>query len=507
MQKSEQLLLLIQSMSKSEKRHFKLAASFGKQSTIYFKIFDLLAQQKSYDKQELVALLEAENYKSSLARLQHYLYETILKKLTQYHAESYPYFQVMAWIQQYTVLRDRGLYDQGRQLLVKALNLAEDYQYDGLVHEILGLQEYWLLEEQNFNLVKSKSIAIREKQTENAARIRRIHQLRNDVHALRLFFLEHQFIRNKEHKVYLEQMLEDATQALENEPTALEKRYLYTKLVYTYYGLQNFEQLEQIEYKRLLLVEQNFHKAHLIPFFWYVYQRNYVWFLMLNGEFGELYKFLNEKTSFVLDLPVHSNFYRHKLEITFQVSRFYGEALRANFKQAYKQIPALANLYSATKGYWDIEVITRVVILFMYITFCLEKYQESDYWLRYLESEIPQHYLLPYQNIGKIAQLLIHDGLGNERFVKNCLEPTRIQLYRKQRFFEVANFFIKLFRRLLSTQDMDERKELLLNSRPKLVEISKQPEKRGFFLLFNFVDWVDSKLEGISIAELVEKRR
>ena len=62
MKKSQQLHQLIHSMSKSEKRYFKINSN--REGSIYVKVFDLIIDQNVYDLLQLKQFLIAEKISS-----------------------------------------------------------------------------------------------------------------------------------------------------------------------------------------------------------------------------------------------------------------------------------------------------------------------------------------------------------------------------------------------------------------------------------------------------------
>ncbi|MCP4443081.1 MAG: hypothetical protein GY810_29595 [Aureispira sp.] len=508
MQKSKQLHKLIHSLSKSEKRYFRLSNTVSGRNTIYLKIFDQILNQAVYNAIPLKALLKEEGNKSSLPRLQNYLYDLILKTLANYHQEHHPRYQVMQWIQQYIILRDRGLRQQGKQLLEKALNLSQANNYLGLVAEIVDLMEDWVTEEDDYKNAQTYTSKLVQLHDANIQQQDRLSQLKQRIYQLRLFFLEHGFIRNQEQQIQLKEWLIEAEVALKQEDNPLNRRLLLTILTYISYAFQNFEQLFNTELQRLELVNQAAWSAHISPFLTYAFHRNLLWLTLQTKQYAQ-YDTTIQNISNIYKLPSvkYSTYYKTKLEIAATVSQLIKSVETFHFREAYLQIPQIKQLYKTAAVFFDMDVLMRAAILSVYVSFSLQKYEESLYWLQFMDMNVQQSSKLPYQNIGKIVGLLIHDALGNKRLIQNMLTSTRIGLYRKQQFFDVATLFIKLFQKLSKTTSAEEEKNLLKIYRTKLQAISQKPERRGFFVLFNFLDWFDSKLQGISIADLLRQRQ
>ena len=82
MQQSDELFRLIKSMSKEEKRHFKMASQSTAQEKTYIKLFDLINNADSYDEDVIKSKVKAGNFKS----LKHTLFNAILENLKNLHS-------------------------------------------------------------------------------------------------------------------------------------------------------------------------------------------------------------------------------------------------------------------------------------------------------------------------------------------------------------------------------------------------------------------------------------
>lgn len=500
MKKSQQLYELIHSMSKSEKRYFKVNSA--KESSIYVQVFDLIIGQTQYNSLALKMWLKKEGIKSSLARIQHHLYQLVLTSLGAFQATKHPRYEVLNAIQQYIVLRDRGLHLQGRKLLQNALDTAEHYNYYGLTLEIYDLMEDWVTEEASYDEALKQKEFLEVSSKKQQEYTKNVLGLKAQIYALRLFFLKHNFARTSEQRAFLEQMLSKYETASSNAKNSLEQRLLLTILIYVYYGLQDYKQLLSTEKKRLELLEEVAFEAHISPFLIYAYHRNLLWILLRNKDY-KAHQLLRQKmqSNHYWKAKSSTDFYTIKLEIAVRVTQLYACVDQGQYSPAYHQMKELWLLHQNTTKYWDTNLLVNTLILFINTTFCLGKYEETIDWLQLLEQEVPPAYLLPYRNMGKIAHLLIHDALGDVKYIQNVLESTRIRLYRKHDFFEVASLFLKFFKKK-NSQKEGNNDRLLLEYKQKMEIVAQQEGQKGFFILFNFVDWFDSKLQKRTIAKL-----
>ncbi|MCH2023242.1 MAG: hypothetical protein MK207_12255 [Saprospiraceae bacterium] len=501
MRKSQQLHDLIHSMGKNEKRYFKV--NNKREGSIYIKLFDQILEQKKYNFEVLRELLVKEHISSSLSRVQHHLYKLILKSLANFHAASHPRYEVMESLKHYIILRDKGLHQQGKSILNNALIKAKANNYYGLVLEISDLMEDWVTEEDSHDEAVKQKKNLFELYRENNSYTKDVVELKKQIFDLRLFFLEHQFGRNNKHRAFLKSFIEKTHFQLNKEHNLLKKRMLLTILIYVYYGLQDFEQLIATEKQRLDLLNQNWAASHISPFLAFAYHRNLLWVLLSNKNYKEHFALVNNMDNMLIfTLLYKSSFYTIKLKIASAVTLLYAEVKQQHYHQAYHQINKLWKMYIDYEKNWDLNLLVQSFILFINTTFCLGKYEESYNWLLFFEKNIPQTYVLPYQNMGKITHLLIHDGLGNHKLIQNKIESTRIRLYRKFAFFEVANTFLKFFKRRVKCKSEEDQLKLLIQYKKQMEKIADKEDQKGFFIMFNFVDWFDSKIQNCSIANL-----
>ena len=75
MKPSNNLFLLIKSMTMSEKRFFKLYSSSGSGDKIYLKLFDALEKQQQYDEASIKKIFGREAFIKQLTFTKNYLNE------------------------------------------------------------------------------------------------------------------------------------------------------------------------------------------------------------------------------------------------------------------------------------------------------------------------------------------------------------------------------------------------------------------------------------------------
>ncbi len=148
---STQLFDLIQSLSLSEKRYFRLYCNLQSGEKNYLKLFDFIDGMEEYDEEKVKTEFKNETFIKSLHVTKNYLYNLILKSLRSFHAGSSSDLKLFNLMSDLLILERRGLYDQARDVLVKIKKLGTELQRHHLVWwaSIKELSFYTSREEKN----------------------------------------------------------------------------------------------------------------------------------------------------------------------------------------------------------------------------------------------------------------------------------------------------------------------------------------------------------------------
>lgn len=141
MKSTDDLFQLIRSLTRSEKRYFKLYASrqTGEYQADYLHLFDVLDAMKTYDETRLRSKLNSDVLKY-LPQTKYYLYKTVLKALNQYNLQNSVEAQLNEMIESSKVLLAKKLIGQCRKLLVKAEKLAVNHSAEYHLAQIMTLR-------------------------------------------------------------------------------------------------------------------------------------------------------------------------------------------------------------------------------------------------------------------------------------------------------------------------------------------------------------------------------
>jgi len=142
MKSPQDLHTIIKSLSKSEKRLFKLQVSGSQKSeNNYTILFDAIDAQEEYDEPKLQRKLRKHTFSKQISKTKFLLYKQILKVLQQFYSTRCEYAKLDVLIHSFDVLFHKTLYTQAYKILKRGKKIA-------LVNQLTGWQQKFLEKEQ-----------------------------------------------------------------------------------------------------------------------------------------------------------------------------------------------------------------------------------------------------------------------------------------------------------------------------------------------------------------------
>jgi len=157
MRPSEELFKLIHSLTRSEKRFFKISSTQLSGEKNYVKLFDFIDSQQKYDEQAIKVAFKNEAIVRNLPSEKNYLYRQILKSLRAYHTNNSVNSIIQKIIKNIEILYAKALYKECGKYIEKVKKIAVNNEKFHYLDEIV-LWEYRLLEESLDRLELKKDV-------------------------------------------------------------------------------------------------------------------------------------------------------------------------------------------------------------------------------------------------------------------------------------------------------------------------------------------------------------
>lgn len=232
------LFALIKSLSKAEKRHFRLHRERN-ENALFMQLFDALDKQDKYHEAQLLKQVPAIK-KQQLSNLKAHLYRHLLDTLRTLDRQKDIRITLREQVDYAQVLYNKGLYQQSLRWLARAKTLAAQYQEIELQMQILEFEK--LIEARHI----TRSIENRAEYLSSESRqcIQQLTSLSNLSNlALNLYgmYLKMGHVRNEKESLMLRRYFEDNLPETHfRKMTFYEKVNLYQAYSWYYYILQDF---------------------------------------------------------------------------------------------------------------------------------------------------------------------------------------------------------------------------------------------------------------------------
>jgi len=507
MKPSDDLFELIKSLTKSEKRYFKIITTkkdSASQKNNYLKLFDEIEKQKIYDEKKIVAKFSDSSFVKHLPSEKNYLYTLILKSLNLYHFTSSKGASMDELLHFTEILYSKGLYNQSRKVAGKARDVALK---EGLYYQMVGLSKLRLAlavqlavsseqlkaEEEDifFNLKSAVSnIANESKYMELKGQflflIRREGELVRKPSEMQKFDL---IINNP--------LMNDEKKALTYESKNI---FYFIRSVY-HHVIGDFQKAYFFNKKALEFIES--HPEKITQQSDYTAKINNICETCLRiKKYDEFRMYLDK----LQDTPAAST-----LDKSRKFYRYYELLLRMYVQtgEFNKGISLAPEIQEGMKLYEKHIHKSRVISLhyhFAYAYFGSGDHKNALVWINKILNDKTTDLRKDLLCFARILNFFIHFELHNNLLFEHILKSTRHFLYTKEKIYKLESIVLDLLRKLPKLTNESKTFDLLNDFKEELSHLQKDPFERLAFEYFDLLSWVESKLEGKKFSEVARSK-
>jgi hypothetical protein len=496
MKKSELLFDLIQSLTQSEKRFFKIYASrhtIGEQNN-YVKLFECIDKMSSYDEEKLLKKIQKEAFAKNLPAEKNYLYHMILECLDIYHKDSSVERQISKLINIARVLSEKKLDDQSNKIIEKAKILSEEHErFENLI-TIFTLQKNIGFNQDN--------ISTRELETNYQHISSNINRLKAKMDYQQLFdrlLLQRRLtgpIRNAEELGMLKSTYETAfsqpplqVQSLDAQLYFLLARVEYARIA------RDIEQTRKYTKELFRLFKENEQRIdhHILP---YVYLLNIFIVQRLYTSRKEANTALSKLDSVAKQISPKA----FTNEVKVKIWEIYYTCLTdiaIEFKDYGSVLSRMDDIHNGLKEYERHMTPSFKLVLWSNIAcvyFGAGNYKQALKWSHEVVNDAPT-YREDIFYITRILYVLIHLELGNQLILPNLLQSLYRYLYKKNRVYQFESIFFKYLRLFLRTDTKKDLQKLLQEFKEELLPLQNNSFENLIFGDIDLIGWIDRKLK------------
>ena len=491
----ESLFQLIQSMTMSEKRHFKIYASkhvIGGNND-YVRLFDAIAAQEDYDDG---ALLEADFVKNLPAE-KYYLQNLIMRSLNVFHDRSSAKTTIYSLLHSIDILYHKGLYDQALRLVKKAKKIAKDNELfvQGLAVseievELLSKQfEYGLASEE---IVKSQDLI------EDLMNFRTLQKVTTDCYKARL---EIGTSRSDADSKRLEKFLQKDGVGEKDYPST-KRAEMYQNglnLTYTYFVGDDQKSMDYTT-QMTTLYEEN---PHLIEYSTIGYVSSL--YNLHNAYLARGQKDLAEETLLKLEASKDKYGIPTSDNIGARVY-YYSMNIRLNYylkNDRYEEVEKILQERGRDEKRFGRKIGKPQLYEYYFLrakyAFVTGKFKQALKYTNSILNDLNFKVRADLLSAVRLLNLLIHYELRNDFTLEYLAKNTMSYLRKKERLFKVEAELIKFITNYHKANSLKEQLADLQQLESAMSQLKKDKYERIPFDLFDFERWAKAKIQNRSL--------
>jgi len=511
MKDSEDLFLLVKALSKAEKAYFKKFAY--KQSgskdkhNIYLKLFDLLDGQETYNAEKIARKLGRKQRNFNLASAKNYLTNLIMNVLRDYHALDDPDVQIRQLIQDTKIYIDKRLNNQARKSIHKALKLARQNENYLAQLELLTLNEL---------IIPSgkEEYATRERFYHERTSILEVLKNINDLYWLRqktflsIYALSGGEIRTEAEQQRLQAIMDHPLLISDEQALAPQAKLYYHTLKAFYFRAINNRETScfHLHHANRIFEERPALKVIFIRLYLSVFY-NLLLTLVLLQRFEEFDEHLTTFHAFTRKADLKMTPHLESTYFSFDLLQLYKNNQAGEFDKGVKLVGPIKEKLSHYTIRLEDRKLNDLYFQINLLYFGKGQYQECLDWLNRLIDEENTRYLNENKYfITRILRIIIHYELGHFQLLDHLIKSTYRALHqvKKPLHFEIT--MAKYLRKLPHVPEAKELRAHFSALRTELIELSRVPKEAWPLEYFDFISWLDSKIDNKPFGEVVRAK-
>lgn len=510
-QQKDRLFTLVKSLTKAEKRNFKLYANridSGSEAK-FIQIFETLDKMEEYDEEQMLKKLP-EVEKKHLANLKRHLYKQILISLRLIHIQKNIDIQIREQLDFARILYGKGMYMQSLKILERIKRTALEHHQDVLHLEILEFQK--MIETRHITrsrTIENKMENLLEESSRRSFVTYNTSALSNFNIQIHGWYIQFGHVQSDRDALTVKEFFQaNLPEQNQNKPlTFFEKVNLYQAYMWLHYILLDFGEASRWAEAWTDLYEEYPSMQEKDPD---LYMRGLYYLLTF------IY-FLKKEDAFASHLATFEKFFKDKEEqlnansrmiafVYLNLSRLNCHFLKGSFEQGLALAPGIMKNMALYEGLTD----EHRILLFYYKIACLHfGCGQFDKALDFLARIINTKGMFLREDLhynARLLQLLCHYELTNYDLAEYLASSVQRAFYKSTEADRLQNQTLSFLRKLIKAPE-EAHSRLFEGFEKQINKLVENPYESKAFIYLNIADWVESRLKQCTIRELHERRR
>lgn len=496
----EETYELVKSLSKTEKRYFKLFTRFQHGDKSYLKLFDIIETQASYNEKTINLKFLLKNKVTNFPAVKKYLFDQLVASLKSYGAYKDLDSDHTDLIETYKVLHYKGLYGQSERLLKKVKRLTlEDDAFNR--HFSVLLLEYY---QQVYN----------PEETSQANVIRLLKELHNTMDIMynysrvaetytlvRMHLRKKLYCRNNEDKEELTNIAGPLLQTTEADMLSRSALSMRNMTLCDYY-LAIGQPKKAFETSKMYLeLRKNAgsnDKLDMITLNEY-FQHSVI---CIRSGFFKGFKENIQQYKLLLDTV------RNKKKYFLFYERWHNSVLTYyNRTGQFAEGSTFLRKEQAKNADLEKHFSMKSKITLWYFTaynrFALKDYKEALHWTQKITNDADKE--VEESSFAKLLIMFVHYHLKNYELLEYQVRSADRMLKKTDRLYKCEKLLLEFFKVVYNIVGTSQLEQQLQTMQKKVTILFKTHYEKGFSFYFDIQSWIESQLTGKDFAQVVQR--
>ncbi len=503
-QPNDYLYQLIKSLTKAEKRAFKIYATRNSSPDAKFiKLFDAVDKVGNYDEDAIIKNLKNVK-KRQFSNLKAHLYKQLLTSLRLTNVNHNVDIMLREQIDYARILYNKGLYKQSLRLLGKAKIQAHQHHRHPLEYEIITFER--IIETQYITRsLKNRADELIEQANGKLTTLSNYNRLANLSLRLYGIYIKAGHVRDKTDYENIDRYFKKELEDIQQVDLGFFER-LYLNVSYAWYSLLVQDFLLQYRYsqKWVNLFNDNPDMLELEPIWYLKGQHVLLEALFVLGHYKKHEEVKAQLEAFLEHPPTRSNENFNTLGFMYlYTAKINGHFIAGTFSDGVKLVPELNKKLDK----YSQQVDPHHVLIFYYKIACLYfgagDNQKAIEYLNKIINYPDQRLREDLHCFARILNLIAHFELGNQTHVEYQIRSV-YRFLRKMNDLNLVQQEILKFLYDLGKANGSSIKKQFKKLHSKLLEINEMPYQNRAFLYLDIISWLEAKIQEIPVQEVIK---
>lgn len=496
------LVLLVQSLSKAEKRYFQLYSSIQNGEKSYLQLFDLICSNRTADDVYNCFCQKADE-KSFETAVKH-LYRVLMDCLIRLREKEDIQTHIFNYITKAGILFERELFDEAFTELNKAKKLAITYENDPL-QLLIRRTELKYLSTLEFEDISERELVTKQMKINDVMKYSR----NTNLHLQLYDILKHRIIykgyarSNKQKEDLNDLVLSELNLIANSSYQGFEPQKLHLLFQATYYlNTGNYKSAIRLYQELITLFEENKHLILNPPIYYLSAIEGILDSLHVAGLYNEMPFFLTRlkdiaqsdyASEFILEVQAHLFFY----ELATMLSSGHFTAAKtwrdANEELVLKKIHLL-----------NINSQLRVYLYSGILSLCYGDISDARKSMKKIFSSGKLFHTLPLYKTARLINLLVQAESGNYDFFENEINSIKRNIQYEKHVYATEKLLFRFIMAYPLPSYEKARNRLWTLYKKDILKIRQDKYERQLLKTFDILSWIESKLTGKSLAEVIQ---